>query len=579
MEKENLLVIDDNPELSENIKEILETHDYSVTTAPNGQKAIEICKKEHFSIAFVDLKLPDYEGQKLIKDLEKLLPSMEYIIITGYASKDTAKKAVSDENIISYEEKPVNFDHLLDVIKQAIKRQKAEKALHASEIRYREIFENVQDVFYEVTFDGKIIDASPSVKSLSRGEYEREDIIGMQITDLYENPEDREDLLEKLKKGGSVTDYEIIMQNRDGTLIPTSVSAKVQYDKHGEPDKIVGTIRDMTERKKAEEKLRKSEARFRSYIENSPEGVFIADKKGNYVAVNNAATEITGYSEKELLKMNFVDLIPEDKQEKAKNSHQNLVKKGEMTVELPFIKKDSSRHYWFVSAVDLSQNLFLGFVHDITKLKTTEENLKQAFESTIDLMTNILEVRDAYTAGHQRRVSQLAVEIAKEMGIEGAKMKGIDVASSIHDLGKIVVPAQILSKPTQLTDLEFSYIMQHPVVGHELLKNVDFPWPIADIVHQHHERLDGSGYPQGLEEEDIMLEAQILAVADVVEAMSSQRPYRPALGTKAALNEVKKYKGEKYNPEVVEACVKVMNSDFEFIEIERTVLASKKKHN
>ncbi|MBS3742180.1 MAG: PAS domain S-box protein [Candidatus Cloacimonetes bacterium] len=576
MAKEKLLVVDDNPELSENIKDIFEENNFYVKTASSGKEAIKLSKKDKFRIALMDLKLPDYDGQELIKKLEEIIPCMEYIIITGYASKDTAKKAVSDEKIISYEEKPLDFDLLLDIIQQAIKRQKAEEELCKSENRYREIFENVQDVFYEVTYDGVIVDASPSIETLSNGQYKREDVIGKQITELYANPDDRKEFLKALEEKGNLTDYEIMLENRDRTLIPCSISAQIRYNEKGKPEKIISTIRDMTERKKAEEKLRKSEARFRSYIENSPEGVFITDEKGKYVAVNKAATTITGYSKEDLLQMNFIDLIPPEYKGKAKKAHQSLIKEGEMTLEIPFIKKDGSRHHWFVSAVDISENMFLGFVHDITTLKKTEENLKLAFESTIEVIADILEVRDAYTAGHQRRVSQLAVEIAKEMGIEGSKRKGIEVASNIHDLGKIIVPAQILSKPTQLTDLEFSYIMQHPVVGHQLLKNVNFPWPIADIVHQHHERLDGSGYPQGLKGEDIMLEAQILAVADVVEAMSSQRPYRPALGIKAALEEVEKHKGKKYNPEVVDACVKVINSDFEFMEVKSTVLASKK---
>jgi putative nucleotidyltransferase with HDIG domain len=172
-------------------------------------------------------------------------------------------------------------------------------------------------------------------------------------------------------------------------------------------------------------------------------------------------------------------------------------------------------------------------------------------------MSVTVEMRDPYTAGHQRRVSKLACAIAREIGLPGAQIEGIRMAGEIHDIGKIYVPAEILSKPGKLTDIEFTIIKTHAQVGYDILKNIEFPWPIADIVVQHHERLNGSGYPAGLKGGAILPEANIIIVADVVEAMSSHRPYRPAHGIDTALAEIVQNKGVLYDAAVVDHCVRL----------------------
>jgi len=168
-----------------------------------------------------------------------------------------------------------------------------------------------------------------------------------------------------------------------------------------------------------------------------------------------------------------------------------------------------------------------------------------------------VEVKDPYTAGHQRRVGNLARAIANEMGLPQEQIEGIRMAGLIHDLGKISIPAEILSKPGRLSDFEWGMIKMHPQVGYDILGEIEFPWPVAQMVLQHHERMDGSGYPQGLAGEDILLEAKILGVADVVEAMASFRPYRPARGLDKALEEISQNRGGLYDPEVVDVCLKL----------------------
>jgi len=183
--------------------------------------------------------------------------------------------------------------------------------------------------------------------------------------------------------------------------------------------------------------------------------------------------------------------------------------------------------------------------------------LKQALDGIIHAIAKTVEIRDPYTAGHQLRVARLAFAIAKEMGLPEHQAEGIRIAGTVHDLGKISVPVDILSRPSQLTEMEFGIIKTHPETGYNILKDIEFPWPIAEIVLQHHERMDGSGYPQGLSGENIFLEARVLAVADVVEAMASHRPYRPALGQDKALEEIRQNRGILYDTVVVDACLEL----------------------
>ena len=199
------------------------------------------------------------------------------------------------------------------------------------------------------------------------------------------------------------------------------------------------------------------------------------------------------------------------------------------------------------------------------EVQSTLDKLRSAMGGIVQAMALTVERRDPYTAGHQRRVSDLARGVAAEMALSAHQIDGIRMAGLIHDLGKICVPVEILSKPGQLSEIEHALIKDHPQVGYEILKEIEFPWPVAQIVLQHHERIDGSGYPAGLCGEDILVEARTLSVADVVEAMASHRPYRPTLGRDMALEEISQNRGVLYDPDVVDACMKLLlEKDFQF---------------
>ena len=221
---------------------------------------------------------------------------------------------------------------------------------------------------------------------------------------------------------------------------------------------------------------------------------------------------------------------------------------------------------------DGATKYLLGISEDITERRQAEEELKQTLEKlrkslagTIQALSSTVETRDPYTAGHQRKVSNLARAIAREMGLSNDTVDTIRMAGIIHDIGKISVPAEILSKPGKLLDMEMNLIRVHSQSGYDILKDVGLPYPIAEIALQHHERLDGSGYPQGLKNGQILLEARIISVADVVEAIASYRPYRPALGIDVALEEIEKNAEILYDREAVEACLRLFREKgFEF---------------
>jgi len=205
------------------------------------------------------------------------------------------------------------------------------------------------------------------------------------------------------------------------------------------------------------------------------------------------------------------------------------------------------------------QDLVQEVKHLEEERRQSVERLLKAAQDTVHAIALTVEIRDPYTAGHQRGVVQIACAIAKEMSLSEHQINGIRMAGIIHDIGKISVPAEILSKPGRITENEFGIIKAHPQIAYDILKGIDFPWPVAQIVLQHHERMDGSGYPQGILGEEILTESRILAVADIVEAMASHRPYRPALGIDKALEEISQNRGILYDPEAVDACLKLFH--------------------
>jgi len=328
------------------------------------------------------------------------------------------------------------------------------------------------------------------------------------------------------------------------------------------------------ERKNTFESIRSSEKKYRTLTENLNVGVYrnTVGPDGRFIEANPALINMFGYASKdEFLAINVSDLY-QDPNQRVKFNEKMLSDGFVREEELSLKSKSGTPLIGSISAVAVRGEdnrilYFDGIIEDITERKRAEElqqtfeRLRKTLEGTVHALAATSETTDPYTAGHQQRVALLATAIARKLDLPEKQVEGINVAATLHDIGKIYVPPAILSRPGRLAEIEFSMIKAHPTVGYDILKAVDFPWPIAEFVLKHHERLDGSGYPQGLREEDIPVDARILGVADVVEAMSSHRPYRPALGLEQALVEIRENRGLLYDEKVVDACISLFNED------------------
>jgi PAS domain S-box-containing protein len=316
--------------------------------------------------------------------------------------------------------------------------------------------------------------------------------------------------------------------------------------------------------------LQKSEEKYRLVVENANEAILIT-QNGLLKYVNPMTLKLLGYSEDLLTSRPFVEIIHPEDRERLFEAHSRGMRGEEIQPVYQFrtISRDGTFRLADLHAIMISwegKPATLNYITDITDREKADEErqkgverLRKALGATIRAITVTVETRDPYTAGHQRRVADLSRAIATEMGLESNQTDGIRMAGVIHDLGKIAIPAEILSKPSKLSEVEYRLIKIHPRAGYDILKDIEFSWPVAQIVLQHHERINGSGYPAGLKGEEILIEARIIAVADVVEAIASYRPYRPSLGIEKALEEITHKKGILYDPEVVNACLRLFN--------------------
>jgi len=311
-----------------------------------------------------------------------------------------------------------------------------------------------------------------------------------------------------------------------------------------------------------EKRLRESEERFRLAFENANIGMNLISPGRVILRVNQRLCDILGYTREEVEGRSVSDITHPEDREIGLRFVSEAVKGGpERNVfEKRFVHRDGHTVWGEVtsSLVRDAQGVpryFITHLQDITERRESVERLQKALGATVRAISTLVETRDPYTAGHQRRVADLAQALASMMGLPKERIEGLRIAGTIHDIGKVSIPAEILSKPMKLSPIEYSLIKTHPRAGQTILQDVDFPWPVARIIVEHHERLDGSGYPAGLTGEETLLESRILQVADVVESMASHRPYRPALGIDAALEEIDRGRGTLYDAAVVDACL------------------------
>jgi PAS domain S-box-containing protein/putative nucleotidyltransferase with HDIG domain len=315
------------------------------------------------------------------------------------------------------------------------------------------------------------------------------------------------------------------------------------------------------------EALKQSEEKYRSLVVNINDVIYTLNAEGHITYISPVVERLAAYKAVEIIGKLFMSYIHPEDQHGLLESFKRTLSGQVEPAEFRLLRKDGTSIYVRALNRALAENgqvSLTGVLSDITESKRAEERLREShtklaktFEQTVESLSSIAEMRDPYTAGHQVRVAKLAREIASEIGMSTEQMSAIRTAALLHDIGKIIVPPEILNKPGKLNVLERSFVEAHAQASYEILKTIEFEFPIAEIILQHHEKLDGSGYPRGLSGDSILKEARVLAVADVIEAMASHRPYRPALPLKTALEEISSHRGAFYDADVVDACLRL----------------------
>jgi len=424
--------------------------------------------------------------------------------------------------------------------------------------------------------------------------YASDDVYRMNVTDLVikrHKNRIREVLRTKLPEGQERVS-QMPLRGRDGKELFVITRTAPIYKQERVVAEVV-VIEDLTERKKTEDELRDSQRLTADIIQSLPDPTMIIDQEGRVLYWNREMVELTGYTAEAMVGKSdyeygrafykgarrplLVDMII-DADLDISHMYANIYRDGNVLVTDRIFAhlKGEDRIVWgraaplfntrgdIVGAIESVRDITdrIKFEEDLIRSHTKLETI---FAGTVEALAVMTEKRDQYTAGHQQRVASLAVAIAREMGMGEDTFGNINIAATLHDIGKLYVPLDILNQTGKLTDIEYLFIKTHPAAGYDILKSIPFDAPIAEIILQHHERMDGSGYPRGLCGDEILIEARIIAVADVVEAMVSHRPYRQAMGVDQALEEIRANAGRLYDSTVVEACVDLFhNHGFSF---------------
>ncbi|MCX8093636.1 MAG: HD domain-containing protein [Candidatus Goldbacteria bacterium] len=444
------------------------------------------------------------------------------------------------------------------------------------EEKYKILFNNITDAVYihsltpEMMPD-KFIEANETAyKSLGFTKEEFLNISPYNINPPEEMNKIRKRWDEFIRKGNVC--FETMIVSKTGKKIPYKVKLHMIEIKNQKY--VLGIASDISEKVKANEKIKIFDNNYKTIFNGIDDSVILIDiKTKKIIDMNSAATERLGINHNNKDKFTLDEFATLASPYSSKDVYkwvEKAINEGPQIFEWKRISKNSELEWMEVSLKKVTidnKECLLAVSRNINHRKQIEEELlnnyqtiKNIMNGIIQTMEKLVEKKDIYTVGHQRRTAELASAIAKEIGLNEHRINGIYTAALIHDIGKIFVSGNILNKIEPLTKDEYDVIKTHSIAGYEILKSIDFPWPIALMIKQHHERINGSGYPDGLKKDDILLESRIIAVADVVEAITFERPYRVGFGIEKALEEILKNKGVLYDERVVDVCMKLFKS-------------------
>ncbi len=453
--------------------------------------------------------------------------------------------------------------HALGIIRDITERQEVNRKLQEAVIFQQMLIDALpMPVFYKDS-KGRYLGCNSSFEKFFG--QKREQITGKSVYEL--SPKEFADIYHEndgvLLQNPGIQIYESIIKDTSGAVHNVIFHKATFPNMDGSVGGLIGGILDITDSKRAEESLRDSEGRLQTLVQTIPDLIWLKDKDGVYLSCNTMFERFFGAREADIAGKTDYDFVDRELADAFREHDNKAMAAGKTTSNEEWITFADDGHRVFLDTIKTpmynAQGTLIGVLgigRDITNRRSVER-IRKALGGTVQAISVTVEARDPYTAGHQRRVADLARAIATEMNLPIDIIDGIRMAAAIHDLGKISVPAEILSKPTKLRKSEFDLIKEHSQSGYDILKDIDFPWPVARIVLEHHERMNGSGYPNGLTGDNILLESRIIAVADVVESMGSHRPYRPSRGIEAALEEIEKNKGTFYDNTVADACMRL----------------------
>jgi len=462
-----------------------------------------------------------------------------------------------------------NFLYSVNIVVDITKEVKYSFDLEEREKLIRGIFDQFSVGVNILDKDGKVLLSNEALQRMLG--YSMDELRNLTFKD-YSHEEELNKNIELFEsaKRGEINGYSLEKRfiRKNGTIFWGKVTSNVIRDEKGEIKYFVNLVEDIDDRVKYLENLKIEENRLKAVIDVLPDLIFIFDKDGNFLNYFGDQSKFLVPPENFLGK-NVIEVLGREIGEKTIESikkalYENLI--PSFIYELPCPYNNLETCFYEARFIKFEEDKVLSLVRDVKEsirnlniIKKKEEELYKSFYQTINLLAKIVEMKEPYTAGHQRRTSEIAVLIAKELGLDDFKIETTRVAGLVHDIGKIEIPIEILNKPTKLSPLDWDFVKKHPEIGYEILKEIDFPWNIKDIVLQHHERFDGSGYPYGLKNGEILIEARIICVADSIEAMSSHRPYRPRLPREKIVDELKKYSGSYYDPKIVEIALKLID--------------------
>ena len=405
--------------------------------------------------------------------------------------------------------------------------------------------------------EGQIILSNSTLAEILGYSFEK-GFIRDKFCDLFIKPLDRELFLMILNRNKSVKSFEVVLKKKDGQPLWVTITAHLVASASKKERWVEGVIQNISAQKKIADKLTMEKNFFENLLDNIPDAIYFKDRNNKIIKVNNFYIKGTGLKAEEIIGKTDFDFFPPDQAKdmfkddnKVLNTGKPIVGKIEKT-----LLGDGCWNQVITTKIPMRDNLgniigTMGITRDMTAYANLEQQRLGMMISALEVLGKALEMRDPYTFSHTRNVAGIAEKIAKALGWDENRRLAIKLAGELHDLGKISIPLDILNKPGELNTLEYRLIQEHVKNCYNLIKDIEFPFPLADIIYQHHERLDGSGYPRGLKGDEIVLEARILAVSDVLEAMTHHRPYRAAKGLEKALEELQKGRGIKYDSEIV----------------------------